>query len=1520
MKFLLRIFSALLCGLCVASFGATAGLTSASTATYPNNGMRRVGACELSDNVFRSLYNAVYDPTTGYAYFSTAGGTNVNPGRIIKVDLNGPVPVEVGSCQAGANEYNLNCGVLDTVNGYGYFGALSGSPGHIVKIALGTGNAPPTYVNSLTLNSGENAVQGAVADVANGYAYFACGTNPSIIVKVQMTAGNALPVRIGAVTLNSGEKFMRRGVIDTANGYAYFASNASTPTIVAKIALGSGANPPTRVGVATIDSAQHNIGSAVIDTANGYAYFGSYDGGHDPATTANVYKVALGSGANAPSLISAVPLGSGEGELCSALLDPIAGCAYFGTDHRYPGKIYRMRLGAGGAAPVESGTLALNGGASANPTDGNNEVNTVTVPPAAPLPWGEVFLQSAVIDTAGGYSYFGTDSSPGQVVKVCFSQRNQIKGTRIVLNEAAAVNDVRFYSHAASGNVRLAIYDNAATKNLLWQAQVANTASAAWLTVPISGLVLQPGTYWLAWQVDSSADVPSYTSGAAGDGFSFEQTYNAFPSALSGTTSTTEKWSVYLDYDAIPALAITTNSQVASVVAGNAFLLTFASSGGTTPYTWSLAGGALPAGVTLSSAGVLSGAPTAAGSYSFTVQVADGLGSTATRQFTVTIAPRVPSVWISHGMGGGGGMYAPSFSPFDPNELCLSCDMSELFHTTTLGTSWETVDFRQVQGFRESEVQFTSDPLIRYVLDFKFNAATGVALQRPLKSTDGGVTWTPLPGWAGRAYSVWADPSITTRLVVATQNDIYVSNDGGATFSASLFNLTNNRIAGVFFDGLDIYIGCNAGLLVSHDGGGSFASAGISGIPAGEAMYSFAGAKQGGTVRFYCVTLASFVVFPGAILNPFVSRGVYTMDVGATTWTAMMSGFTSGTDYPSHVAMARNNISTVYVAAARGSTGTFYPDRSTVFKANAPGGTWQRVFIIYPNNQNIITGWAGYPNSASLSFANPIGFTVHPSDPNRLCLTDSATAHITTNGGTTWTQIYVSPADQNAANTALPSGKAYHGVGIEPTACFWLHWIDGANLLAGFSDLRLIRSHNSGASWGYDYSGLSDGECYQIVQHANGTLYALSSTIISPYGVIGSDNASIDGATGTVRLSTNGGANWSMLHNFGAAPMWMALDPANADTMYVAIAHSTLGGIYLTQNLSAGINSTWMRLSAPARATSGHPYNIRLLDDGSLVCSYSLGYDGTSFPQTSGVFITANPTAGASATWLDRSATGMKYWTQDVVIDPHDATQQTWYAAVWNAWGAGNPNPSQQGGLYKTTNRGQSWTRVFSADCVNSCTISPINADEMYVTTRFSGLWYGSNLSAASPNFAQLAEYPFREPTRIFYNPNVPGEVWVTSNGNGIRSGSVPFATPMDQWRAAHFTTAEFANAAISGPLAAPAGDGVCNLIKYALGLDPKSPGAQFLPTRGLDAGQHLTITFSRPAGIAGLTYLVEASGDLSTWLPGSSYSTSGDMPSNANTTQVSRTSAGGFETITVRDNLDINAGRRFLRLRVSSP
>lgn len=381
-------------------------------------GMQRVGKLTLSDARYSSLYNALIDPVNGYAYFTSAHA--IDPGWVIKVDISGPLPVEVGATPVMTGESNLIGGAIDVAAGYAYFGTTN-SPAHIIKIALGVGNNPPVYVGSLTLNSGENSAWGAVidtrdADPANHFLYFAIGTSPGQIVKVAPGVGNNLPTRVAALTLALGENSPRRGVIDLLHGYAYFATanfGVTTPKVM-KIELTTGSNPPLSAGTALLEPGipyTYSIGSAVIDPAHGYAYFGSYNGGN-VLVPAKVYKVALGAGSAPPTLVGAVTLNAGERELSSAVIDTVSGYAYFGTDHTYPGKIYQIWLGVGDALPAETGLLPLQGGTQPNPPDGTNVINTPETL------YGEVFLQSAVFDPVRGYAYFGTDSNHGQVVKV----------------------------------------------------------------------------------------------------------------------------------------------------------------------------------------------------------------------------------------------------------------------------------------------------------------------------------------------------------------------------------------------------------------------------------------------------------------------------------------------------------------------------------------------------------------------------------------------------------------------------------------------------------------------------------------------------------------------------------------------------------------------------------------------------------------------------------------------------------------------------------------------------------------------------------------------------------------------------------------------------------------------------------------------------------------------------------------------------------------------------------------------
>src|SRR6266542_2059670 len=65
----------------------------------------------------------------------------------------------------------------------------------------------------------------------------------------------------------------------------------------------------------------------------------------------------------------------------------------------------------------------------------------------------------------------------------------------------------------------------------------------------------------------------------------------------------------------------------------------FSAAGGAEPYTYTLAAGPLPAGLSLSSGGRLSGTPTQSGTFGFSVTATDKYGDTGTFPFTLVVDP-----------------------------------------------------------------------------------------------------------------------------------------------------------------------------------------------------------------------------------------------------------------------------------------------------------------------------------------------------------------------------------------------------------------------------------------------------------------------------------------------------------------------------------------------------------------------------------------------------------------------------------------------------------------------------------------------------------------------------------------------------------------------------------------------------------------------------------------------------------------------------------------------------------------
>ena len=150
-----------------------------------------------------------------------------------------------------------------------------------------------------------------------------------------------------------------------------------------------------------------------------------------------------------------------------------------------------------------------------------------------------------------------------------------------------------------------------------------------------AGLTFNPSTGLLAGTPAASGTVTftivATDSSSAAEGGPFSSTAQAYSLTVSS-----------------PSIAVTP-ANLSAGTAGAAYAnTTFAASGGVSPYTFAVSSGSLPAGMSLV-AGVLTGTPTAAGTFNFTITVTDAAGSTGNHDYTLAI--KGPSLGLAPGSG-----------------------------------------------------------------------------------------------------------------------------------------------------------------------------------------------------------------------------------------------------------------------------------------------------------------------------------------------------------------------------------------------------------------------------------------------------------------------------------------------------------------------------------------------------------------------------------------------------------------------------------------------------------------------------------------------------------------------------------------------------------------------------------------------------------------------------------------------------------------------------------------------------
>jgi len=259
-----------------------------------------------------------------------------------------------------------------------------------------------------------------------------------------------------------------------------------------------------------------------------------------------------------------------------------------------------------------------------------------------------------------GTAFSSTLAATGGIAPYTWSLTQGTLPTGWAVNAAGVVSgSAPVAAEAGTVNLTFGITDSGTPTALTAKQQVVLTISPA-PAITFTGTVAATATYNVAFTGSAAASggagtlTYSVITGSLPGGL----TLNTATGAITGTPnaggafpftiqaadaygdSASKAYSIVVGY---PALTITTAATLPTGYVSASYDQVLAASGGSgSGYTWALkTGSSLPAGLTLSRAGAITGKPTASGANSFTITLTDSASNTTSTAFSLTINPAV---------------------------------------------------------------------------------------------------------------------------------------------------------------------------------------------------------------------------------------------------------------------------------------------------------------------------------------------------------------------------------------------------------------------------------------------------------------------------------------------------------------------------------------------------------------------------------------------------------------------------------------------------------------------------------------------------------------------------------------------------------------------------------------------------------------------------------------------------------------------------------------------------------------
>jgi hypothetical protein len=194
-------------------------------------------------------------------------------------------------------------------------------------------------------------------------------------------------------------------------------------------------------------------------------------------------------------------------------------------------------------------------------------------------------------------------------------------------------------------------------------------------------------------------------------------------------------------------------------------------------------------------------------------------------------------------------------------------------------------------------------------------------------------------------------------------------------------------------------------------------------------------------------------------------------------------------------------------------------------------------------------------------------------------------------------------------------------------------------------------------------------------------------------------------------------------------------------------------------------------------------------------------------------------------------------------------------------------------------------------------------------------------IATASGGITGFAANKFTINTATFVdeNPTDGGTFSVAVSGNDLKLVYTPLYTPVQAWRISNGLPVN--GSGTGADTYDASGNGVPNLLKYALGIPATSTSLANLPVVSA-AANRLSIVFKRDPLLIDINYIVEASSDLTgAWTPIASSVGGGATTNLGGAASVGEVGGSPQCTVTVQDGASLDSTpRRFLRLKIVRP